>query len=139
MMTCSLVEISACTSKGETPLVTIHRTTLPPVYVDVPQRAIIELPERPFAFVILRLSQRSGSGKKAKVLFLKKIELVADKSVTLKELLPYVNTAPSQIYSASIRDRTDGLDGIDIASGQYGFAISSILDGRDLDVDVILK
>lgn len=55
-MTCSLVEISAYTSKGETPLVTIHRTTLPLVYVDVPQRVIIELPERPFAFVILRLS-----------------------------------------------------------------------------------
>jgi hypothetical protein len=84
IMRCGLVEISACTTKGETPLVTVHRTTLPPVYVDVPQRAIIELPERPFAFVVFRLSQRSGSGKKAKVLLLKKIELVADKSITLK-------------------------------------------------------
>ena len=68
-----------------------------------------------------------------------KIELVADRSVTLNELLPHVNTSPSQIYSALIRDRTDGLAGVDIASGQYGVAISSILDGPDLDVDVILK
>lgn len=138
-MTCDLAEICPCTTSGQTPLVTVHRTTLPRVYVDAPQHTIIELPERPFAFMILRLSQRLGSGKKVKVLLQRETELVADKSITLKDLLPCVNTAPSQIYSASIRGRTDGSAGIDIASGQYSVAISSILDRPDLDVHVILK
>ncbi|OAL27213.1 hypothetical protein AYO20_09811 [Fonsecaea nubica] len=151
------VEISAPTASGQTALVAVHQRTLPPVYVDVPQRVIIELPGRQFVFVILRVLRSSGNGKKAKLQCVKKVELVTDWSVTLKEMLPHANTSTSHISSALVRTRANELAGVAMASGQhgkvidleqhstaiaserYGTAISSILSGPDLDVDVVLK
>ena len=140
-MKCGLVEISACVSTRNTPidLITVHRPTLPPVYVDSPHRTLIELPARPFAFVILHLLQRSGNGRKARAHSLRRIELVADRSVAFNDLLQQANTSPSRIHSVLIRDRTDGHPGVEIASGQYGHAVSAVLEGSDLDVEITLK
>ncbi|KIW34051.1 uncharacterized protein PV07_00853 [Cladophialophora immunda] len=137
----SLVEIAASTSSRKTSmdLLTIHRPTMPPVYIDVPQPAIIGLPKRPYSFVDLHLFKRAGNGKKPKVHLLRKIQVVAERSLTLTDLLRHVETSPPPIYSALIRDRTDGLTGTEITPGQYDNAISSIMDKLDLDVEIVLK